>query len=283
MAVRLTSIHRYPVKSMRGASCETAVVEPWGLAGDRRWMVVDAEGGFVTARRHPRLLAITTEITATGVRLSLPGAETLEVGLPDPAHQVPVRIWSSVLTAAEAADAAGWLSDLLGFDARLVYLDDPTRRAVSPTHGRPEDRVGFADGYPLLVTTEASLAALNAEITAAGSPTVPMHRFRPNLVVDGEGAWDEDRWRLLRIGDAVFRAVKGCARCVITTHAPHPASGRVDRDREPLRTLARIRRFGSGVWFGVNLIPDTPGVTIAAGDAVEVLEVADAGTPPLGS
>jgi uncharacterized protein YcbX len=280
--VHVTSLHRHPLKSGSIEDLASARVEHWGVAGDRRWMVVDADGAFLTAREERRLLAIDATLTETGLRLSAPGRPSLEVPDPDPAYQVPVRIWSSLLTAAEATMATPWLTELLGREARLVHLDDPTRRPVNPARGRAEDRVGFADGYPLLVATEASLAALNEAITEQGGDPVAMRRFRPNLVIDGDTPWVEDDWRVLRVGDATFRAVKGCARCVITT-LYRDADGGVTGGKEPIRTLARIRRFGGAVWFGVNLIPDTPGVTIRVGDEVEILEAAEPGGGPVGA
>ncbi|WP_313405310.1 MOSC N-terminal beta barrel domain-containing protein [Aeromicrobium sp.] len=280
--MRLTSLHRHPLKSGTIEDLESAVVEPWGLAGDRRWMVVDADGTFLTAREERRLLAIDASLTGTGLRLSAPGRPTIDVPDPDPAAQVPVRIWSSLITAAEAAEAAKWLTETLDREVRLVHLDDPTRRAVNPARGEPEDRVSLADGYPLLIATEASLAALNEAIVAGDGDPVPMGRFRPNLVVDGDAPWLEDDWRRIRVGDATFRAVKGCARCVITTLEAHE-SGDVEGGKEPIRTLARIRRFGGAVWFGVNLIPDSADVTIRVGDEVEVLEAAEPGAGPVGA
>lgn len=280
--MRLTSLHRHPLKSGTIEDLESAVVEPWGLAGDRRWMVVDADGTFLTAREERRLLIIDASLTGSGLRLSAPGRPTIDVPDPDPAVQVPVRIWSSLITAAEASDAAKWLTETLDREVRLVHLDDPTRRAVNPARGEPEDRVSLADGYPLLVATEASLAALNEAIVAGNGDPVSMRRFRPNLVVDGDAPWLEDDWRRIRVGDATFRAVKGCARCVITTLEVRQ-SGDVEGGKEPIRTLARIRRFGGAVWFGVNLIPDSADVTIRVGDEVEVLEAAEPGAGPVGA
>lgn len=279
--MRLTSLHRHPLKSGSVEDLDAALVEPWGLAGDRRWMVVDPEGTFLTAREERRLLGIDAALTDGGLRLSAPGRPTLDVPVPDPARQVPIRIWSSLLTAAEA-EATAWLTETLGRDARLVHLDDPTRRPVNPARSEPDDRVSLADGYPLLVTTEASLAALNGAIAEGGGEPVPMRRFRPNLVIDGDAAWAEDDWRRIRVGDATFRAVKGCARCVITT-LERDAAGEVAGGKEPIRTLARIRRFGGAVWFGVNLIPDTAGATVRVGDEVEVLEAAEPGGGPVGA
>lgn len=281
----LTGIHRYPVKSCRGEALETAVVEPQGLAGDRRWMLVDATGKAVTAREVNRLVLLHPTITATGLRVEAPGLEACDVATPDPAAQVPVQVFSSRTTGAPAGpEADAWFSAALGADVRLVHLDDPLRRPTSASfpggYGDPADRVSFADGYPLLVATEESLAALNDAVLAAaptGREPLPMARFRPNVVVSGAPAWTEDDWRVVRIGEATFRAVKGCARCVLTTVDPDTGT----REREPLASLARLRRFDGKTWFGVNLVPDTPGATLRVGDEVEVLEAAAPGAGPL--
>ena len=281
MSLTLAAIHRYPVKSCRGEALDHAVVEPQGLAGDRRWMLVDGAGEAVTAREVHRLVLVHPEITATGLRVSAPGVEPFEVVAPGGATQVPVRVFSSSFTAAPAGPAAdAWFSAALGADVRLVHLDDPLRRPTSLDYSGPDDRVSLADGYPLLVATEESLAALNDEVVGS-SPTgrepLPMARFRPNVVVRGAAAWTEDDWRVLRIGESVFRAVKGCARCVLTTVDPDTG----EREHEPIRSLARIRRFDRATWFGVNLVPDTPGATIRVGDEVEVLEAAEPGGGPI--
>ncbi len=283
-APTLSAIHRYPLKSGRGERLAEASVEPWGLAGDRRWMVVDPDGQALTAREVHPLLLLHPEITAGGLRVEAPGRRPLDVATPDPERQVPVRLWRSELTAAHAGEAAdAWLGDVLGRPARLVHLDDPTRRPVSAEYADPADRVSFADGYPLLVTTEASLAALNDEVlerSQGAHDRLPMTRFRPNVVVAGVDAWAEDDWRRVRIGGVVLRAVKGCARCVITTLDPDSAEG----GREPIASLARIRRWDGATWFGTNLVPDLPGgrpVTIREGDEVEVLEAAEPGAGPI--
>lgn len=278
---RLTSIHRFPVKSCRGESVDSAVVEPWGLRGDRRWMLVDAAGAVITAREVNRMVLVHPELTDDGLVVTAPGLPSLVVGTPDPSRQVPVALWRSRITAAPAdPEADAWFSEALGRPARLVHLDDPTRRPTSPEFGEPGDRVSFADGYPLLVASESSLAALNdvvVERSSGAHGPLSMARFRPNVVVGGAEAWAEDDWRRIRIGDAVFRAVKGCARCVITT--VDPATG--VRAKEPTASLARIRRWDEAVWFGVNLVPDTAGVTIRVGDELEVLESVPPGAGPI--
>ena len=246
----LTGINRFPVKSLRGQAVAAAVVEPWGLSGDRRWMLVDADGVVVTAREFPQLVLVRPEPTPAGLRISRAGVDPLEVGCPDGRWSIEVDIWKTrVRAAVSTPEAHDWFTAVIGQPVRLVYLDDPTRRRPNPGYAAAEDRVSFADGYPLLVTCEGSLAALNQYIAAgprAVEGPLPMIRFRPNLVVGGTAAWAEDGWRRLRIGGAVFRAVKGCDRCVLTTIDPDTAV----KGKEPIATLARHRRWDGKTWFG---------------------------------
>ena len=285
MQLTVSQVRRYPVKSCRGESVAAAVVEPWGLAGDRRWMLVDEDGGVVTAREHPPLVLVTPtlintqSINAQGdgsgatIRFAAPGMPELVVPVPPDGALVPVDIFHNELLATPAGDAAAtWFSRIAGEPVRLVYLDDPTRRPVDQRYADPGDRVSFADGYPLLLTSEDSLGALNELIAAgphAGEGPLPMLRFRPSVVVSGAEPWAEDGWQRIRIGQVPFRVAKGCDRCVFTTIDPDTAA----KGKEPLWTLARHRRWDGKVWFGVNLIPDTPapGATIRPGDTVTVL------------
>lgn len=160
-----------------------------------------------------------------------------------------------------------------------MYADDPSRRAAAPAYAGDGVPMAFGDGYPFLLCTEASLTELNrliAEGSRAGEGELPMSRFRPNLVVDGEQPWAEDGWRRLRIGEAHFRAVKGCARCAI----PATDTETAVRHKEPTATLARHRRWDGAVWFAMNLVPEEAGAVIRVGDEVELLEVVDASDGP---
>ncbi|MFG2352495.1 MOSC domain-containing protein [Streptomyces sp. NPDC048521] len=267
------SIHVHPVKAFRGLSPREAVVEPWGLAGDRRWTLIDDGGKVVTQREQPRLaLAAAEPLAGGGLRLSAPGRAPLTVAVPEPATTVPVNVFGTKVEAVPAAAAAhAWCSAYLRAEVRLVHMDDPaTRRPVDPDYALPGETVSFADGYPLLVTTAASLDALNsliAEGDRAHEGPLPMNRFRPNVVVAGTEAWAEDHWSRLSIGEVVFRAPKASGRCVVTTTDQDTAV----RGREPLRTLARHRRIGGKLVFGQNLVPLSRG-TIRVGDPVRVLD-----------
>ncbi|MEW1751920.1 MOSC domain-containing protein [Streptomyces angustmyceticus] len=268
----LRSIHLYPVKSIAGSGPGEAVVEPWGLAGDRRWLLVDAEGRQITQRQQRTLaLAHAEEQAGGGLRCTAPGREPLTVEVPASGETVPVRIWNDEVEAVPADPvAAEWFGGYLGVECRLVHLDAPEkRRPVDPDHCTPGDTVSFADGFPLLLTTTSSLDALNSLIAQgdhADEGPLPMNRFRPNVVVDGTAPWAEDEWRRIRIGEVEFEVAKPSSRCVVTTTDQLTA----ERGKEPLRTLARHRRFGDRLVFGQNLIPRGVG-TIRIGDPFEIL------------
>ncbi|MEU5286358.1 MOSC N-terminal beta barrel domain-containing protein [Streptomyces sp. NPDC020755] len=272
----LRSAHVYPVKSLAARACDLVAVEPWGLDGDRRWMLVDKAARAVTQRQQPSMARISAEpLPGGGVLLSAPGFPPQRVEGPDAGRVITVKLHRDTVVVEEApGDAHDWLSAVLGTEVRLVHLDDPShRRPVDPRFARPGDMVSLADGYPLLATTTASLAALNTLIAAGGRPgegPLPMDRFRPNVVIGETEAWAEDRWRRIAIGEVAFTVAKPCSRCVIATTDQRTA----ERGREPLLTLARHRRFGKQLVFGQNLIPEGTGV-IRVGDAVRILDILD--------
>ena len=275
--IHLSEIRIYPVKSLRGLSPRSAVVEPWGLQQDRRWMLVDSTGRFISQREFPALARVDAAAEGGALRIAAEGQGALELRVPDETvPSEPVTVWRSTVAARPAGDAAAaWFSRLLGVACRLVYLADPTLRRVSPEYGRAEDRVSFADGYPLLLASLPSLAALNRRLPTA---PLPIDRFRPNLVVDGCAPFEEDSWRLIRVGEVTFRLVKPCDRCIVTTVDQRSGERAIDAARaEPLRTLARFRRSGNKILFGQNLIPSSLG-ELRIGDPVEVLE---RGPPPV--
>ncbi|WP_272255696.1 MOSC domain-containing protein [Streptomyces xanthophaeus] len=266
------ALHVHPVKSLAGTAPDEAVVEPWGLSGDRRWALVDAGGTVITQRQQPRLALATARPTGDGgIAVSAPGMADLSVAVPAPGPLEPVALFGKKIETLAAADAAAdWFSSYLGVPARLVHLDDPAvRRPVDPDYALPGETVSLADGYPLLITTLASLDALNALIAQGAHPQegpVPMNRFRPSVVVSGAEAWAEDGWERLAIGDAVFRGVRECGRCIVTT----TDQGTAQRGKEPLATLALHRRIGRSLAFGRQLVPVRLG-TVHVGDEVHIL------------
>lgn len=273
MTAVLDSLHIYPVKSCHRVDLDTATVQPWGLRGDRRWVVVDEAGLQRTQREVPRMALIRPGYTADGnLLLRAPGVPDLELAPPSRAQgaePVVVTVWRYTGPAAGAgARADAWFSEILGLPSRLAYMDDTSVRPTNPKFSLPEDRVSFADGYPLLLAASASLDALGGWIAGMGGEGVPMTRFRPNVVVSGTTAWAEEGWKRVRIGEQVFRVVKPSARCVMTT--VDPEEGRF-AGQQPLKALRKFHRDGADVNFGMNLVPDTVG-PLRVGDAFEVLD-----------
>ena len=266
MAIAVSGIFIYPVKALGGISLTESLVTPRGLKNDRRFLVVDANDEFVTQREHPKMATVWVEIESDTITFSAPDIDS--VSFPAEPHEAPtrvVRVWASHVAAQAVSVAADqWLSDYLGFDARLVYMPDSSERTVNPDYGKRGDIVSFADGYPLLIASEASLADLNVRIIGNSGAAIPMNRFRPNVVIKGGDAFAEDRLGEVRIGEAIFRAVKPCLRCQVTT--TDQASGEV-RGPEPLQTLATYRDTPNGVMFGMNLIPVNHS-RVRVGDAV---------------
>lgn len=264
--MRITALYSYPVKGCHRIEHRSASVEPWGLAGDRRWLLVDSDGVGITQRDTPRLTQLVVSPRPGGLVLNAPGLPPLEVDEPVDGPEELVRVFRSKGPVPVRVAEKEWSSLFLGRDARLVWQADPTGRPIE-SHARDGDRVSLADGFPVLLANEGSLSALNDWLVEAGEEPVPMTRFRPNLVVEGAPPWAEDGWlgRRLRIGDVGFRAAKSCARCVVTT---------IDQDtgetgRQPLRILGTHRRFDDGLLFAINLIPDMPGM-VCLDDPVEV-------------
>ncbi|WP_417239976.1 MOSC domain-containing protein [Celeribacter halophilus] len=265
--MKLARITTYPVKSLTGTDHASAHVQGLGLAGDRRWAVVYPDGQVATRRELPNMAHLNAVSTDWGVSISF-GGSSIDVPFPSGAP-VSVKVFSTQIEGVEDAGnyAAHFLSSALERGVRLVYFPDHARRPVDHSYAPEGHFTALSDGFPLLLTTEASLAALNESLEAP----VTMRRFRPNLVISGEIApWSEDTWRVVRIGSAVFRVVKPCERCVMTTQDPD--TGEQTHPREPLATLGRLHRSARGkIIFGQNLIVDKEG-DIALGDEVEVLE-----------
>jgi uncharacterized protein YcbX len=263
--VQLSGLFIYPIKACGGISLQHADVVERGLALDRRYMIVDRMGTFVTQRQVARLALTSVALDEAGFVVSAPGMANLslprelptDAGLPRQVYQV----WDSFGNALAYPDGSRWFSEFLKDEVSLVYMPDAERRAVNPSRARPEDIVSFADGYPLLLISEASLQDLNQRLD---SP-IEMRRFRPNLVISGCDAYAEDGFAELQVGAVRFRGVKRCDRCVVTTI--DPSTG--EKSKEPLRTLSYYRLEDGKVWFGMNLIHDGSG-TLHVGDRVIV-------------
>jgi uncharacterized protein YcbX len=277
--VLLTGLNIHPVKSTAIRPVASADVMLGGLDGDRTWVIVDAEGVLVSARELHSLFAITPDTPTTDPSLAsalrLRAADLLDLLVDVPTgDRVRARIHEQELQGLPAGpEADAWLRKALGRDGlRLVWCDDPTRRTLNPAHSRPEDYTAYADGYPVTIASEVSLRQLNDWITEGAldrgeepPAPLPMERFRPNVVVDGDTPFAEDDWTSVVVGDVRFRVAKPSDRCVMTTIDLES----LQTSKEPIRTLARHRLVDHKTLFAVNLIPETTG-RISVGDEVIV-------------
>ncbi len=266
----------YPVKSLAGISVEQWPVVATGLQYDRKWMIVDSDGVFLSQRKLPKMALITTAINYDELLLSAPGMQSIAFPLTAENNvTINTKIWRDQFPALTVSnDLDKWLQDFLNRDCKLVCQSPEAQRLVDPNYGKPNDITSFADGFPFLITLEQSLAAINQTINP--SQPLSMLRFRPNLVIKGGEPFIEDTWRKISIDNIKFRLPKPCSRCNITTI--DPATG-VSSGKEPLATLNKLRKWQNGVYFGQNALHDNQGL-ITMGDPIQILATGDA-QPPL--
>ena len=262
MVLRVSQLTVYPVKSLPGVSLDCVEVNARGLGMDRRWMLVDENAEMVTQRTQPILSQIGVHLDGEQLVLDIGGENFLVPSASDEISQV--RVWGDTVSALKVSAAiSSKLSDVLGKSIELVWMPEKTRRSVETRPGTEDKIVGFADGFPFLVVSEASLDDLNVRL----KQSVGMNRFRPNIVVSNATAFEEDEWKRFLVGDLEFTNVKPCARCVMTT--VNPDNG--ERGSEPLKTLSTFRKLGKEVFFGQNAVHSGEGV-LRVGDPVKVLE-----------
>ena len=266
--ISVSNLTYYPIKACRGFDVDETQVERMGFANDRRMMVVTPEGEFLTQREHAKLALVTPTLKNDTVTLSAPNFDSIQFGIQTSGTRTPVNIWKSKGVGAidQGDESAQWFSDWLGAPVRLVRIDPNFKRRLNPDYAvNAEDHTGFADGYPILIISEASLQDLNSRLDA--SRPLPMNRFRPNLVVKGCEPFAEDTWKRIRINGMEMALVKPCPRCVVTTIDKET----LKQDKEPLKTLNTYRNQNGGAMFGMNVIPLSEG-QIKVGMEVEVLE-----------
>jgi uncharacterized protein YcbX len=270
MPATVQSLHVYPVKGLKGIDVQEARCTDRGFEHDRRFMVVDPGGVFLSQRSHPKMATVWTDLAGDALELAAPDMAPIEVPLrPRGPAALRVQVWRSTVQAVHVSpEADAWLTRYLGLGCRLVYMPDESERLSNPEYAGPGKRVGFADGYAYLVIGRASLEDLNARLAGRGHGPLPMNRFRPNIVVAGTAPYAEDGWRDARIGAATIRGVKPSGRCEVTT--TDQSTGEVT-GAEPLATLATYRMSDElGVMFGMNCVTVQPG-PIRVGDSVELL------------
>jgi uncharacterized protein YcbX len=268
--LHLSALYRFPLKSCKAEILQRAAFDELGLAGDRRWMLVDAENGrFLTQRTLPQMSQLSALWNGTGgITLAAPGLSPLDVPLPEDidANLRGVTLWRDTFQVPDAGEAAAqWATSFVGKPTRVVHAPLGRARSLDEEYRAIHDKVAFADGFPLLLIGQGSLDALSARV---GRP-MEMLRFRPNLVVSGAEAFAEDGWKRIRIGDIEFRLVHPCARCILTTI--DPLTGVRSEDREPFTTLKTFRASEGKVMFGQNVVSDGVG-ELETGMPIEVLE-----------
>jgi uncharacterized protein len=266
--IRIVALNRFPVKSLRGHGLPAARILTEGIARDRGWMVIGRDGVFLTQRQCPRMATLSAQLTESGICLTAANYDVLNVTFPAADARVSIRVWKDDFTALDAGDsAAQWISSRLNVPVRLVAFDPHHTRLCSKAYAKDSGaHTQFADGFPILVTNQASLDDLNARITTGAN--IGMDRFRANVVIDRLEAWDEDHLDTITCGGVVLQLVKPCVRCITTT------TDQLTGERmgeEPLTTLARFRNNPDmgGVIFGMNAIVLATGM-LRVGDPIEV-------------
>ena len=262
----LSQINLFPIKSLGGTSQNSVRLTDRGLENDRRRMLVDQNGKFLTQRTHPVMSQLLVSIQGNNLHVcDRRGSDTTVIPMiADQWRPVRVTIFADTCDAlAYPKGISDWFSQRIGESCELVYMPDDSNRPIDPKLSTNNEQFSFADGCQVLIVGEASLADLNARL----EKSVTMDRFRPNLVFSGGESFEEDTWKRIRIGNSEFTAAMPCARCVLTT--VDPVSG--ETGKEPLKTLASYRKQEDGVMFGQNLLHGAEG-EVCVGDKIEVLE-----------
>ena len=262
--INLSALAIYPLKSAKAINLTHSQVSEMGLEHDRRFIISDMQGHFITGRTQPKISTIKIEVSAQGIMLSAPHMPPIAFIFKELQQDyTDVTVWGTAIQGQRCSDDMNrWLTKFLGVDCQLLYFGDKSSRQVANV----DKQVGFADGYPLLLISQASLDELNRST----SRVIDMRQFRTNLVVTGCEPFAEDTWKRIKIGDAEFELVKACERCIFTTLSP--GKTRFADDQEPLKTLNLFRKDNDGrIDFGQNLISHNT-AEIKLGDSIEVLE-----------
>ncbi|MCO5947757.1 MOSC domain-containing protein [Mucilaginibacter flavidus] len=265
--LQISELYIYPIKSLSGIAIKSAKITDRGFENDRRWLLVDSENRFLTQREHPQMALLQQAIENNVLKvIHKVNKQSFSISINNPStgSKVSVTIWDDICEAEFVSDEADrWFSAMLGLNCRLVYMPDDTQRIVDQRYAPENSVTSFSDAYPFLIIGQASLDDLNNRL----AETLPMNRFRPNIVFTGGEPYDEDLYGHFTIGDINFYGVKLCARCVLTTIDQETAK----KGKEPLKELASYRFKNNKILFGQNLVHKGDG-KIVIGDAVVVLQ-----------
>ena len=260
----VSSLSIYPVKSARGVSLKSMRLNSMGPECDRRWMVIDNSGAFVTQRKVPKMSQINIELIKSGIRLSADGFSSCFVTRQDKERVLTSSVWGAEVEGHDCGDdVALWLSDFLSKDCRLIYMPDNFKREVDNNFARNQELLAFADGFPLLICSQASLDDFNNKL----GYKISMNRFRPNIVISGNQAYAEDHWHTIAINGIEFSLVKPCSRCIIPSINPQTGV----KEMAVNDALQAHRRRGQDTFFGQNALYNKLG-TIQIGDEVKIVK-----------
>jgi uncharacterized protein YcbX len=261
----LSEIYIYPVKSLGGISVDSVIVEGRGLKYDRRYLLIDENNVFMTQRDYPQLALLKLSFRENGFNVlnTQNNSYTFIPFESDSKENISVTIWDDVCSAVRVSkELDDWFSTAINKKCSLVYMPDDEKRIVEKKYINDEHIVSFADAYPFLIIGQSSLDDLNTRL----DKPIPMNRFRTNFVFTGGKPYEEDNWKDFKIGELSFKAVKPCARCVITTTNQDTA----ERSNEPLKTLSEYRKINNKVMFGMNLVCRQTG-SITVGNKIEII------------
>jgi uncharacterized protein YcbX len=269
MTPLIRHLFTYPIKSLAGIACDVITLGDRGAEGDRRWMLVDKQGRFISQREWPKLCLFKVSSIGAGYEIRSHGGEVLHLPIAlEQGKTISVGVWSDAMKAIEAPDAMSeFFSKALDMTCRLVYMPESTHRMVDAAYAGGGILTSFSDAYPLLVIGSASLDELNARLQKVGESEMGWDRFRPNIVVATQESHVEDSWAEFRMGEVECRGVKLCSRCVMTTINQQNGMG----GKEPLRTLAQYRSMKNKIMFGQNVVAGK-GV-LRVGDAIRVTRI----------
>lgn len=268
----ISELYIYPVKSLSGISLDATELTDRGFKYDRRWMLVDENNQFLTQREHTQLASLQTALGPAGIEVYRKNDPADKIEIPfviENRSLITVSLWQDLCQAIEVGKRFNqWFSGTLGMNCKLVYMPDHSRRKTDPLYSLNDTNItSFSDAYPVLMIGQESLGDLNGRLT----DSVPMNRFRPNLVTEGLAPYEEDSLRHFVINDVHFYGVKLCSRCVLTTIDQQTGV----KGKEPLRTLAKYRALNNNIYFGQNIIFTGAGATIKKGDQLEIIERGD--------
>lgn len=264
----LSEIWIYPIKSLGGFQIESSIIEKRGLQYDRRWMLVDENGQFLTQRKHRKMALLQVKLVENGLQVTHKTEAIPSLFIPfdnEPLEYLKVQVWNDECDAYTINnDINHWFSKVLDINCKLVYMPNDSLRQVDLKYASEGDITSFSDAYPILIIGQSALDNLNQKL----EKPIPMNRFRPNLVFTGGKPNEEDNWKKFTIGKATFLGMKPCTRCIMTTiNQENGKSG-----SEPLKTMATYRKIGNKILFGQCLIAAAVGKTIAVGNLIKILK-----------